>query len=516
MGKVAFQDLRAWIIKLEKEGHLARVTKKVHWDLEIGGIVRRTLDIYGDATPAILFENISDYESPKPNKLFTGQFGSYARVAMLLGLPLKGTERRDIVNYVRHCFRETIPARQLSSGPIKENVYTDGHLDVFKFPVPIWHKRDGGRYIGTMHSVITKDYDSDWVNIGIYRIMCHGPDELGIYVSPGRQHIGQQFSKYIEAGKPMPVAIALGLDPAITFVSAAAVPSGVCEYDLAGALRGMPVETVKGTTVELPVPANAEIVIEGYIDPEKRRQEGPFGEYPGYYGDIPSDAPIVKVTAITHRNDPIFQGTLEGHPIGESHILASVLKSATAWEALERNGISGVKDVAVIPQAASGHIIVSIKPAMRGHADWIASVLWGMSNAVWSYKHVIVVDDDINPWNADQVNWAMAWRVKGSEDIKIWKNHRGSPIDPRQEPEAKGFWDRVLIDATRPFHWAARDIWGSEGYKRGTPQKYPPTTKPDKDLVRWINQNWPTYGIKPADTYIGNPVGMMAHWWCEE
>lgn len=516
MNKVAFNDLRAWIVALEKEGHLARVTKKVHWDQEIGAVVRRTFDTYGDASPALLFENIAGYEPPKPGKVFAGLFRSYTRIAMMLGLVSPSLKRRDIIMFVRNCFNQRIPPIAVQSGPVKENILTGKGVDIFKFPVPYWHKRDGGRYIGTMHSVITKDYDSDWVNVGLYRIMCQGPDELSIYLTPGRQHIGQQYAKYLAAKERMPIAIAIGADPALSFVSAAAVPSGVCEYDLAGAIRGAPLETVKAETVDLPVPANAEIVIEGYVDPDLKKMEGPFGEYPGYYGDVPGMAPVIHITAITYRDDPILQGAMEGHPVGESHVLAAILKSATAWNVLEGNGVMGIKDVALIPEAASGHIVISITPAVQGHADWIASALWGMSNAVWSFKHVIVVDDDIDPWNPHQVNWAIAWRVKASQDIKIWKDHRGSPIDPRQEPERKGYWDRVLIDATRPFDWEPRAIWGSEGVNKGVPLNYPPTTRPDPELVKRINRNWADYGIKPAESFIGSPGGMMEHWWQEE
>jgi 4-hydroxy-3-polyprenylbenzoate decarboxylase len=139
--------------------------------------------------------------------------------------------------------------------------------------------------------------------------------------------------------------------------------------------------------------------------------------------------------------------------------------------------------------------------------------LWGTSTSVWNFKHIIVVDEDIDPWDAGQVNWSLAWRVKASEDIKIWKNHRGSPIDPRQEPGRKGYWDRVLIDATRPFDWEPREIWGSDGVNKGTPQKYPPTTKPRQALVDLVSGKWGEYGIQPVDDYIGSPVGMMRHWW---
>jgi 3-polyprenyl-4-hydroxybenzoate decarboxylase len=124
-----------------------------------------------------------------------------------------------------------------------------------------------------------------------------------------------------------------------------------------------------------------------------------------------------------------------------------------------------------------------------------------------------VVDDDIDPWDFGQVSWAMAWRVKASEDIKIWKNQRGSPIDPRQEPEAKGYWDRVLIDATRPWHWEPREIWGSEGVNKGEALSYPPTSRPAQSTIDMINAKWDRYAIDPVKKFIGTPGGIMKNWW---
>ena len=136
-------------------------------------------------------------------------------------------------------------------------------------------------------------------------------------------------------------------------------------------------------------------------------------------------------------------------------------------------------------------------------------MLWGQSNATWHWKHVIVVDEDIDPWDPQMVTWAISWRVKATEDIKIWPRHRGSPIDPRAAPEEKGYWDRVLIDATRPFIWKPRDIWGSEGVNKGVPQKFPPTTIPDVEQIKQVNARWKELGIEPTTHYIGTPKGMM-------
>lgn len=508
-----FDDLRSWLRLLESEGQVSRVQAPVHWNLELSAAVRRAYDVYGDAAPAMLFENIVDYPPPGPSRLFIGQFRSYSRICMMLGLDPVATTRREIVLALKHHVQGRIPPRYVEKAPVHECVQTGDAVDVLKFPVPYFNFRDGGRYIGTMHAVITKDLDSGWVNLGLYRVMVHGRNELGIYLRPGRQHIGRQFLRYQERREPMPVAIAIGLDPRIAYIASGNVPAEVDEYEIAGAMKGSSVEVVRGITVDLPVPAKAEIVIEGYIDPGEQREEGPFGEYPGYYGEVPSPSPVMRVTAVTHRHDPIFQASLEGHPVNESHVMSSVMKSATIWNELERNGVPGVRDIACIPESSNGHMVVSVTPTVPAHADWIASVVWGTSSAVWLFKHLFVVDDDIDPWDLGQVAWAMAWRMKAGEDVKIWRNHRGSPIDPRQEPEAKGYWDRVLFDCTRPFHWKPRSIWGSEGVNKGVPLNFPPTSRPAQETIDLVNAKWDLYGIRPVQTYIGNPVGIMRNWW---
>jgi UbiD family decarboxylase len=386
-------DLKTWIRYLEAEGHLARVKSEVDWNEELGAVTRRTYDVYGDASPALLFENIRDYPAPGCSKLFIGFFRSYSRLARLLGLDPVGSTRRDAVLALRKRMSGSLPPVSMKKRATQENILTGENIDVLRFPVPLWHHRDGGRYIGTMHAVITKDFDTDWINCGLYRIMVHDGQTLGIYMRPGRQHIGQQFLKYIENKKDMPVAIAIGSDLLLPLLASANLGSGVSEYDKIGSILGKPFETVKGKTVDLPVSASAEIVIEGYISHKETKLEGPFGEYPGYCGEVPGESPVIHITAISHCNDPILQGSIEGHPVNESHIMSSVMKSATIWDHLEQNGVPGIKNVACVPETSNCHVVVSIRPTVPAHADWIASAPWGMSGAVWLFKHVIVVDE---------------------------------------------------------------------------------------------------------------------------
>jgi UbiD family decarboxylase len=518
--RVAYKDLREWIAALEAESQLTRVTAEVDWKYELGAIVRRTWDVYGDASPALLFTNIKGYPAPGPNKLFTGAFRSWYRAAMMLGLDPKTATRNQILRTLKERITDKsqhIPPRWVKSGPVKQNIIKGDDVDLGIFPTPHWNERDGGRLLGSFGSVFTKDRDSGWVNVGVYRLMMHSRNELGIQLDPANQHIGEHYFKKIQDNEPMEVAVAIGHEPALTFMACIPTVDQVSELDIAGAIRGAPIEVVRAETVDLPVPADAEIVIEGTIHPKERKMEGPLGEYPGYYGSVAGPKPVLRVKCITHRNDPIFRGTLEGHPVNEDHMTLALGHAAYAWDILERNSIKGVIDVAM-PLDSCGYAtcVVSIKPLMEAHADVVACALWGSKAIVWAYKHVIVVDEDIDPWNSEMVNWSIAWRTRASEDIKIWKNHKGSRLDPRIPPEEKGFQDRVLIDATRPYHWAPRPVWSTEPEGRGLPLKFPPSTRPATETCLRVNSRWNQLNIQPTAKYIGSPEGMMRHWWSDE
>ncbi len=518
--RVAYDDLRAWIAALEDEGQLCRVKNEVHWQYELGAVLRKTWDEYGDAAPALLFESITDYPAPGPNKLFAGAFRSWYRTAMMLGMDPKTSTRNQILRTLKDRITDKsqhIPPRLVETGPVKENILKGDDVNLEMFPTPHWNERDGGRLLGSMASVFTKDRDSGWVNVGVYRLMMHSKDELGIQLDPASQHIGEHYFKKIVDNEPMEVAAVIGHEPALTFMACVPTVDPVGEMDIAGAIRGAPIDVVMCETIDLPVPANAEIVIEGTIHPKERKMEGPLGEYPGYYGSVPGPKPVMRVKCITHRDDPIFRGTIEGHPVNEDHMTLALGHATYAWDILERNSIKGVVDVAMPLDACGyGTCVVSIKPLVEAHADLIASALWGSKPTIWAYKHVIVVDEDIDPWNAEMVNWSLIWRTRASEDIKIWKNHRGSRLDPSIPPEEKGFQDRVLFDATRPYHWAPREVWSSGPNGTGIPLKFPPSTRPATETCLRVNQQWGQYGIGRTEEFIGTPEGMMRHWWSDE
>ena len=493
---MGFMDLRQWIDRLDKEGELRRITAEVHWDRELGAVARRVLEKKG---PALLFENITDYRRGRCTRLFTGGLGTRARLAMALGLS-RDVPNEQIVQYVMHKNGERRPPVVLRTGPVKEHIVRGQAIDQTEFPVPRWHYLEGGRYIHTFSCVVTRDPDTRVMNVGIYRGMIGRRDTSPMLLIKGGQHWGQHFVKYAARGEPMPVACVIGWDPLMGFLAGSPIPAGVCEWDVLGGYHDEPAELVRCETVDLEVPASAEIVIEGTIsdDPSTYEMEGPFGEFTGYVSDVPTPRPTIRVTCITHRTDPIFRGSLEGTLPGsnsENSVMSSVQRAAIAWNILKSAGIPGVRDVYVHPISNGVNIVVQITKHYQGQPKQIAAALWGNAAAQYRYKHVFVVEDDIDPSSYEQIDWAIAHRVNAGEDgIVIFPGIFGSPIDP-STPYADrdvsrlgtGLWNRVLIDATRSWKLDRRTEWGNE--------RFPPTVRPAPEDEARVRERWHEYGL---------------------
>ena len=408
------KNLGEWIARLESEGELRRIRAEVDWKGEIGAIVRK---VFSKRGPALLFENVKGYGDGACTSIFTGGLATKGRVAMMMGLP-KETRMKDLVESARVCFNNPVEPKIVHSGPVKEHIIKKD-IDLYRFPVPLWHYLDGGRYINTFCGIVTADPQTGVTNVGLYRGMIGDKDEIGVLLVPG-QGWGLHYIKCQEMKKPMPVAIVYGYDEALVFTAAAPLPRDVDEYKVTGALRNEPVELVKCETNDLYVPAEAEIVIEGFIspDPEEYKMEGPFGEYTGYYGEA-AKRPAIKVSCVTYRDKPIFRGTLEGmnysNPNEDSSILVVSL-SAVAKNILESQGVPGILEVSAVPIT-----IVKIKKCFRGHAKQVAAALWGSSAAQYLFKFVIVVEDDTDIWNKRSVEEAISYRVNAAEnDIVVF------------------------------------------------------------------------------------------------
>jgi UbiD family decarboxylase len=495
---VAYGDLRNWMKALDAAGELRHVDAEVDWNVELGTIARLA---QGEADgPALIFNNIRDYgANARCRQVFTGGLASYRRLAMLLGLPVD-THARELVKLGRTVLSNAIPPKIVATGPVKENIVKGDDVDLYEFPVPQWNRIDGGRYILTYGGVVTKDPDTNVMNVGVYRGMVGGKNLIPILMWRA-QHVGHHVTAWQAKGhKEMPIAVAIGWEPSLDFVGGSPVPKGVCEYDVVGAIRGAPVELVKCETVDLYVPATSEIVIEGYlgIEPESYTMEGPFAEFTGYVAGDRSPKPTIRVTAITHRKDPILRGTIEGSMPGsfsENGVCSSIMRAATAWNVLDRSGVPGVTDVWCPPVQTGINVVVQIKQSYRGQAKQVANALWGSSAAHVRYKHVTVVDDDIDIHDYAAIDWAIAHRVNaGEDDIVIMPSTFGAGLDPSTRRRDRnvmqfgtGKWNRVLIDATINLDYDPDpDLGGA---------RFPPTVWPAPDDVAAAKARWSELGL---------------------
>ena len=321
------RDLRDWIADVDRIGEL-KVLHGADWDVEIGTITEMGHH-RGEHSHALLFDDIKGY--PKGYRVLSNTMNTTKRLALTLHQDTIYTRIefvREIKNRITNI--KYIPPEYVEDGPILENVFKDGDIDMWKFPTPKWHELDGGRYIGTGSIDITRDPDTGWVNLGTYRVMIHDRDTLGFYISPGKQGRIMR-EKYFAKGQPCKVAVSFGQDPLIYLAGGTEVPNGVSEYDWVGGLQGRPVQVIKGDYTGLPIPAHAEIVVEAEALPGQNRAEGPFGEWTGYYASDVRPEPIMKVKRLYHRNNPILLGAPPTRPPCEFNYMRCFVRSAMIW-----------------------------------------------------------------------------------------------------------------------------------------------------------------------------------------
>ena len=452
--KYTYEDLREWIEEADKLGEV-RYVDGLSWEREIG--MATELLHHSDPAPAAVFDNIPGY--PKGFRVLTNFFGG-KRQNMTIGFA-EGLNRLELSEGFLEVYEnednQPVLHEIVDDGPIFENVITGDDVDITMFPTPKWHEGDGGRYIGTGCYNVTRDPEEDWINVGTYRVMIHDEKTVGFYISPGK-HGRIHRDKYAARGEMMPSAIVLGGDPMTFLMSSSEVPYGLCEFDLMGGLRGKPIECVKGKITGLPFPANAEIVIEGWIDPKEFRLEGPFGEWTGYYASDVREEPVMHVEAIYHRNDPIMLGCPPQRPPDELARYRAVARSALLKRSIKAAGVPDVTAVWAHEVGTARMLVaLSIKQRYAGHAAQAGHVACQCHVGAYAGKYVIVVDDDIDVSDLEQVIWAMLTRSDPATSIDIVKNAWSTPLDPRIPPEEKAKKNftnsRAIIDACRPYHW---------------------------------------------------------------
>jgi UbiD family decarboxylase len=451
---VRYDSLRDWLDQIDQMGEL-KLVRGASWEEEIGAIT--DLAQHDESVAALLFDEVPGF--PKGYRVLANAFGG-KRQNVILGFPaaLSKLALSDcFLQEYRDAKSKRVPYQIVESGPVFENVITGNDIDVLKFPTPMWHPGDGGRYIGTGCFNVTRDPDEGWINAGTYRIMIHDRNSVGFYISPGK-HGRIHRDKYMARNEPMPVCMVLGVDPLTFLIACSAIPSGTCEFDIVGSYRKRPLQVVKGRFTGLPFPADAEIVLEGFVRPGAVRAEGPFGEWTGYYGSPGDDAPVMEISAIYHRNDPILVGCPPQRPPGESSRSRAILRSALIKEDLQKAGVPDVQSVWAHEVAGARMLVgVSIKQRYPGHARQAGQIAAQCGAGAYAGKYVVVVDEDVDVSNLGDLIGAMAFRSDPARSIDIIHNAWSTGLDPSIPPDQKkqrNFTNsRAVIDACKPFHW---------------------------------------------------------------
>jgi 4-hydroxy-3-polyprenylbenzoate decarboxylase len=459
-----FNDLNEFIAALAQERELARIADRVSPDLEIAAVADRVSKSPGGG-PALLFESPVGSDVPVAVNLF----GSMKRMCMALGVSTLDELAAQIDDLATpripggmldalkmlpkvSRLRDLIP-KTVSSAPCQEVVSRKGSLD--DFPILKCWPGDGGRYI-TLPLVFTRDPETGARNIGTYRMQVYDGRTTGMHWQ--RHKGGAQHYRVAERlRKRMPVAVALGPDPALAYAATAPMPEGLDELMLAGFLRRKRVELVKCVSIDLEVPANAQIVIEGYVDPGERRREGPFGDHTGFYSH-PDDYPVFHVTCITHRRRPVYLTTVVGIPPMEDYYLGKA--SERIFLPLIRKTLPEIVDMA-FPAAGIFHniVLVSIDKRYPGHARKIMNAFWGLGQLMFS-KTIIVVDKDVDVQNEAEVAWIVGTHYDPERDIQFT---RGPVDDLEDASDRPALGSKMGIDATRK--------WASEGFTRTWPER---------------------------------------------
>jgi 4-hydroxy-3-polyprenylbenzoate decarboxylase len=478
-----FHDLREFINFLEEKRELVRITTEVDPVLEVTEIADRVSKRGG---PALLFEKVKGSQAPIAINLF----GSYQRMAWALGLEdfsaigqrfstllkvdleLKLRQKREALFDLYKL--STSKPREVSKAPCQE-IVKDKDFSLFDYPVLKCWPDDGGRFI-TLPLVITKDPETGKQNLGMYRMQVFDEKSTGMHWHT--HHDGAvNFRKNVKLGKRTEVAVALGGDPITIFSATAPLPYGIEEFFFAGYLRGKPLEVVKAKTVDLMVPARAEIVLEGYVEPREERIEGPFGDHTGYYSAA-ANYPIFHVTCITQRKDPIYPATIVGKPPMEDCYMG---------KATERMFLPFVK--MQFPEVVDMNLplegvfhncaLISIKKAFPMHARKIINAIWGLGQMMFT-KFVFIFDEEVDVQNTSEAAWKAFNNVDPARDIMIAEG----PLDVLDHSSPRPIYGAKMgIDATKK--------WREEGYER----EWPDEIQMSDEIKKLVDKRWKEYGI---------------------
>jgi len=422
------RSLRDWLDHLAARDRLAVLKSNIGLKFEIAAYAKRL-----DGLRATVFPRPDGHPIPVVSGLVSDR--GWMAEAM-------GVEPSEMLTRFQDAAENPVPWQEVSSAPAQEVVHRQGkgQLDLAKIlPLPTHNEHDGGPYIAA-GIMIVRNPKTGKQNVSIHRCQLTGPNRLGVLVLPRHTFVFQRMAE--EAGQPLDAALVVGVDPLTLLASQAIVPLDHDELEIAGALQQRPLPVVKCMTSEIRVPAEAEIVIEGRFLPNVREPEGPFGEFPQYYGER-ALREVMEIVAVTHRKDAIFH-TIVGGGL-EHQLLGAIPKEATLLTHLRRN-FPNVLDVHLSPGGVMRfHLYVQIRKTQEGQGK---NVILGAFAGYFDLKHVIVVDEDVDIHNPTEVEWAVATRFQADRDLVIVPESQGSKLDPSNRD---GVGAKMGLDATKPF-----------------------------------------------------------------
>ncbi len=429
-----FRDQLAFV---EAAGEVKRISRAVTAKFEVAALAKRV-----DPGPVLLFENVDDYHMP----VVVGMDSTRSRVAMALG-----TSRNGLIDTYAAALREPLPPVHVDEGPVKERITLGDDVDLLRdLPVLTHYAEDGGPYI-TTGLVVAEDPAAEIRNVSYHRLQVTGPRKLRVLILP--RHLKRMYAEVESRGEEMPIAIVIGCDTAQRLAGAtwgSSIPLGLDEFSISGAFKGVPEQLVQCETSGVRVPANAEIIIEGAILPGVRGEEGKFAEFSGNYGPK-TQAPLIRVDAITRREDAIYQG-LVAFTTEHLHLLG------LPYEPVVRDAVRQL-----LPHAGGVHVTpggcgkfhVVVQIDKKYEADGRDAVLAAF-NAIRDIKMVTVVDSDVDPFDSRDVEWAVATRFQADRDLIVLERSWGNLLDP--STEGTQITAKMGLDATRPLKGGERFI----------------------------------------------------------
>ena len=448
-----WRDLREWLARVDAFGELKRVTGASSEE-DIGAITEM-LD-HTEGSPCVLFDEVPNF---RPGyRVLVNSMGSIKRQAVTLGLDLGEASHDRLLQFWRDRLKAftPIPPVVVKRGLVQENILRDSDVDLTLFPAPIWHPGDGGRYIGTASFNIMRDPDTGSINAGTYRNQVFDKNAIGIRAAPPH-HGGIIKEKYMQRGQPCPLVTVVGADPLLFLSACVEGPIyGESELDWAGGVRGEPIEVIQGELTGLPIPARAEIALEGFITTDEFTKEGPYGEWMGYYQDGYQKERVVRIQRIYYRNDPIILGCPQGKPPHEDNRFLVYLRSGMIWDQLEKAGVPGVRGVWCSPEAGNRLMtVVSLQTQYLGHAKQAGLIASQCGGGIDMNRLTVVVDDHVDVTSLQDVVWAIVARCDPERGVEIIKDTKGSRIDMAIAPDKRELNanSRMIIDATTPFTW---------------------------------------------------------------